>query len=150
MKLLFSLLFLAVFSGECDQKHSNAVNQEQKIRGIIYEANTRGFYERVWIIKDSVSFSSDRELKDVLVSTCAAKDWDTLVNLVKGINLKELPELEAPTKRHQFDGAAMATLTVELGNESFKTKVFDHGNPPEAISPLVNKVLSMKEMMAKQ
>ena len=150
MKLLFSLLILFVFSGECNQQHSKAIAQEQKIGTITYEANTRGFYEKVWITKDSISFTNDRDLKDITASKCATKDWDTLINLVKGINLKELPELEAPTKKHQFDGAAMATLAVNVNNQIFKTKIFDHGNPPEAISKLVNKVLSIKEMMAKQ
>lgn len=51
---------------------------------------------------------------------------------------------------HQVDGAAMATLTVEINRKTFETTIFGHGHPPKVISSLVKKVLSMKEMMAKQ
>ena len=51
---------------------------------------------------------------------------------------------------HQVDGAAMATLTVEINRKTFETTIFGHGHPPKVFSSLVKKVLSMKEMMAKQ
>ena len=44
----------------------------------------------------------------------------------------------------------MATLQIENGETSYKTEIFDHGNPPKAISDLVNKVLSLKKSMEKQ
>jgi len=163
MKTVFSLLVLLIFSKECSreqaqtpsnkdtsvQVQSQDLNQSQQDMVITYEANTRGFYEKIWITKDFVSFSNDRNLKEVITAKCKKEDWESLVALMNDIDIKHLPELEPPTKMHQYDGAAMATLTVEVDNEAHETKVFDHGHPPKAISGLVNKVLSIKEMMAK-
>ena len=150
MKLFFSILILVALSGECNQQHSRTSIQKQNLMSITYEVSTRGFYEKIWINKDSISFSNDRGLKNVMTSKCSDGDWEALVNLVNDVDLEEFPNLEAPTSMHQYDGAAMAMLLVESDDETYKTKVFDHGHPPKAISQLVNKVLSMKEMMAKQ
>lgn len=150
MKILFGLLVLVICINECHEKHSQISNyQEQDGMVITYEASTRGFYEKIWVTKDSVSFTNDRNLKTSTVSKCKSEDWKALTSLVKEISIEKLSELEAPTKMHQFDGAAMATLKVELNNEVFETNIFDHGHPPKAISQLVNKVLSIKDMMAK-
>ncbi|HEX9827480.1 MAG TPA: hypothetical protein VGA80_12855 [Flavobacteriaceae bacterium] len=149
MKIIFGLLVLAICSNECRQQPYQISNQVQDDMVITYEANTRGFYEKIWITKSSVSFSNDRSLKIVVSSKCQSEDWEDLVALMKEIKLQELPELEPPSKMHQYDGAAMATLKVELNNTVYKTKIFDHGHPPKAISQLVNKVLSIKEMVVK-
>ena len=150
MKIVFSLIVLFFCSNECHKNHSQNSTQVQDKIVITYEASTRGFYEKTWITKDSVSFSNDRSLATVAVAKCESSDWNILTTLIKDINVKELPELEAPSKMHQVDGAAMATLKIELNNEVYQTNIFDHGHPPKTISQLVNKVLSIKEEMAKQ
>jgi hypothetical protein len=149
MKLLFGLLFMFLFSSECHQNCSKNSTNGQDEMVITYEASTRGFYEKTWITKDSVSFSSDRSLATVTVVKCESSVWESLMALKKDINVSELPELEAPTKMYQVDGAAMATLKIAMNNEVYETNIFDHGHPPKAISKLVNKVLSIKEEMAK-
>jgi len=149
MKLLYSYFLLILFSGKCTQQHSASLLQEPQVTSIMYEASTRGFYEKVWVTKDSVFFSDDRELKDVIATKYLSNDWDSLVNLVDNIDFKELPNLKVPTSMHQVDRAPMATLSVEVGNEIYQTNVFDHGYPPKPIAQLVNKLLSMKEMVAK-
>jgi len=149
MKLLYSYFILILFSSECTQQHPKSSVQQTQPTAIVYEGSTRGFYEKIWVTKDSISFSNDRELKDVIAKRCPSKDWDTLVNLIGNISVKELPDLKAPTSMHQVDRAPMATLSVKVGNDIYQTNVFDHGEPPKPIVPLVDKLLSMKEMMAK-
>lgn len=149
MKIVFSLIVLFICSNECHQNYSKNSKRAQVDLMITYEASTRGFYEKTWISKDSVSFSNDRSLETVTVVKCKSSDWESLTELIKEINVEELPRLEAPSKMHQFDGAAMATLKIEMNNEVYETGIFDHGRPPKAISQLVNKVLSIKEEMAK-
>lgn len=149
MKLLFGLLFLFVFSNECHhQKSNNSALVQDKV-SFTYEATSRGFYEMTEITKDSILFSNDRNLKEVEVSKSNAEDWNELNQLLKEIDVKSLSELEAPTNKHQVDAAAMATFSVKINDDTFETNVFDHGFPPKPISALVNKVLSMKQMMAK-
>lgn len=149
MKILFSLILLIFISKDCKQQQSQSSLESQEHIAIIYEASTRGFYEKTWITKDSISFSGDRDLVKVVTSKCGEEDWNTLSNFLKEINLEEIPEMESPSKKYQVDGAAMATLAIKINQEAYKTQVFDHGYPPKAISKIVNKVLSMKELIVK-
>ena len=150
MKIVFSLLIFVFCSVECNQHHSQSLNKVQKDIIITYEASTRGFYERTWVTSDSISFSTDRNLKEKITSKCKMEDWTELMGLLSEVEIESVAQLEAPTKMHQFDGAPMATLSIQKGNEIYKTNVFDHGHPPKAISKLVNKVLSVKDMATKQ
>ena len=149
MKLVFGLLFMMLFSNECHHHASQISFSAQDDIRFTYEASSRGFYEIKEITKDSILFSNDRNLKEVEVFKCDANDWNELIELLKEIDVKSISQLEAPTKKHQVDAAAMATFSVKIDNETYETNVFDHGYPPKPISALVNKVLSMKENMAK-
>ena len=149
MKLVFGLLFMMLFSNECHHHASQISFSAQDDIRFTYEASSRGFYEIKEITKDSILFSNDRNLKEVEVFKCDANDWNELIELLKEIDVKSISQLEAPTKKHQVDAAAMATFSVKIDNETYETNVFDHGYPPKPISSLVNKVLSMKENMAK-
>lgn len=149
MKLVFSLLFMFLLSNECHHKDSKFDKLSQDNISLTYEASTRGFYEITEITKDSILFSNDRNLKDFIVSKCNSEDWNELIQLLKKIDLKSLSQLDAPTTKHQVDAAAMATFSVKVNDETYETNVFDHGYPPKPILALVNKVLSMKEMVAK-
>jgi len=150
MKIVFSLLIFVFCSVECNQHHSQSLTKIQKDIIITYEASTRGFYERTWVTSDSISFSTDRNLKEIVTSKCKSEDWNELMGFLNEVELESLPQLEPPTKMYQVDGAPMATLSIEKGDKIYETKVFDHGHPPKAISQLVNKVLSIKEIMTKQ
>ena len=150
MKLVFGFLFILLVSNECHQKDSSKTNLAQDDISISYEATTRGFYEKTTVTKDSIMFTNDRSLKKISVSKCNAEDWNELLTLLKDVEVKSLSQLEAPSTKHQVDAAALATFSVKINDETYETNVFDHGFPPKPISVLVNKVLSMKEMMAKQ
>ena len=149
MKLVFGLVFIFLFSNECHQKDSKKSIPFQDEISFTYEATSRGFYEMTEITKDSILFSNDRDLEEVEVSKCNTKDWSELIQLLKEIDVKSLSQLESPTNKHQVDAAAIATFSVKINDETYETNVFDHGYPPKPISSLVNKVLSMKEMVAK-
>jgi hypothetical protein len=51
-----------------------------------------------------------------------------------------LETLKAPTEKRFHDGAAIANLKVTYQDKSFQTEAFDHGNPPEAIKKIVDKI----------
>jgi hypothetical protein len=164
MKILISFLALVLMTKDCDQQKSQNIpnesntvevskteNQAQENMMFTYEKMTRGFYEIIWITKDSISFSNNQsDLSDKKTYNLPQEDWNKLLSLLQDFNIKTLPELEAPSKMHQYDGAAMATLKINTKEEVYKTNIFDHGYPPKAIEALVNKVLSMKKMIQKQ
>lgn len=161
MKILLCLLVILASAKECNQKKAEAstsseTNSEMSISetkqqdmNITYKANSRGFYEKIWVEGDSLKFTNDRYEKAVVSNIIPKSEKEVLLGLLNSIDLKKISQLEAPTKAHQYDGAAMATLEVSNGKSSYETNTFDHGNPPEAIKPLVEKLLSLKAMMFK-
>lgn len=158
--MLFSLLAIFMLNKECDQNKttdvkSTTVNSEQISKvdqdntTIWYEATTRGFYEKIWITKDSITVTNDRNQKEKMSYKTQESDWNELMSLLKEINLKSLPDLEAPTSMRHYDGAAIATLGVTKDKEEIKSNSFDHGHPPKTIESLVNKMISMRKKFEK-
>ncbi len=127
----------------------NEADKNQSKMNVTYEANTRGFYEKIWVKDGQLSFTNQRTAKAVMTNSISKKNRDILLGFMQDIDAKSLPELEAPSKAFQYDGAAIATLKIENEEGIFLTSAFDHGNPPQAIKPLVEKLLSIKEEMAK-
>ena len=124
--------------------------KEQSKTTITYTASTRGFFELITISQDSMLVTNDRSLNKKITSSCSEKDWNHLLNLIQEVDLASFPSLEAPSKANQYDGAAMATLEITFNDKTYKTNIFDHGNPPESIELIVNKVLSVKKMTEKK
>lgn len=160
MKILFSLFAIIWFS-ECGEKTSpessdksigteNSMITIQDDTIISYEATTRGFYEKIWVDKDSISVTSDRNAAEKSRFSTPKGDWNELMKILNEINVSTLPDLEAPTSKSQYDGAAIATLIVQQNDLETKSNSFDHGQPPKSIEALVNKVLSMGELAKKQ
>ncbi|MFV7236430.1 MULTISPECIES: hypothetical protein [Flavobacterium] len=139
MKIL-SLLFLTIFLGKgCDsakaQEISNAV--------IEYEANTRGFYQKITVKNQMVTVSKDRSGNDKPVPTkIADADWKELVECFKTVELDSLARLKAPTEKRFYDGAAIANLKITYKDKAYETTSFDHGFPPKQIKKFVNKITS--------
>lgn len=164
MKVLFTVLALLVLNKECDNKNTAKTNidtteQAQKTASsnaiqntmtITYEANTRGFYEKVWISQEAINSTTSRDQKAEINKACPEADWNELMRLVSEVDIDGLASLEAPSKAFQYDGAAMATLKITQGDLVYTTPLFDHGNPPKAIAEVVKKVLSLNEMVKKQ
>ncbi|MEZ4793779.1 MAG: hypothetical protein R2783_10040 [Gelidibacter sp.] len=160
MKILFSLLAILMFNKECDRNKTTdikttAINSEktsgisQDVSTISYEATTRGFYEKIWINKETMTITNDRNHMESTSFPTPESDWNELLELIKDVDITALPDIEAPTSKRQYDGAAFATLTVTQGKLETRSNSFDHGHPPKAIEAVVNKVLSMKKMHEK-
>ncbi len=161
MKILFSLLAILLFNKECDQKKSaesdattdnseKVVDTIQDVSIIWYEATTRGFYEKIWVTKDSTIVTTDRNHLEKISYKTEDSDWKLLVNLTNKLDLKTLPEIEAPTSMRHYDGAAIAKLGVIANKIETISNDFDHEHPPKAIESIVKKVLSMKDSHQKK
>jgi hypothetical protein len=144
---------------DCNQKQNNSQetlaskeinsNQEGNSIKFTYRASTRGFFEILWITKDTITISKDRDLIKRTSFSYPESDWDELMALMNDLDLKNLENLDAPSKKFQYDGAAMATFKVNTNNEEFTTSGFDNGAPPKAIEAIVNKLLSIKSSVEK-
>lgn len=109
-----------------------------------YSAISRGSYKHVKINKDTIHFSKKRNSSS-LKTPCDAAYWNTLTKLYDNVDLKSIPNLEAPSKAFQYDGAAIAHLKITSNGKTYESAPFDHGNPPKEIAALVKAILSSAE-----
>ena len=112
---------------------------------IEYSAVTRGTFMQVKITNESITFQNSRGEKPI-TKVCSQEEWAKLMVMLQEIDIKRLPSLEPPSKAHQYDGAAIATLIVTKDGEVYRTQAFDAGNPNEAIADLVNEMIAQTEV----
>ncbi|WP_178991683.1 META domain-containing protein [Winogradskyella schleiferi] len=115
-----------------------------------YQTVSRASFDFIMVSKTQLMISEDSSLKTIDKYQMEANDWDAVNALIEAIDVESIQNLTPPSKKHQYDGAALATLAIIVGDVEYMTPAFDHGNPPEAIEALVNKVLSIKENTLKQ
>jgi hypothetical protein len=122
---------------------TNSEVKEYKVPKIEYEANTRGFYEKITIENQMVSVIYDRDAykggEPKQISDDVNKELNSYLNAIK---LDQLAKFKDPTQKRFYDGAAIANLKITVDGIEYKTVDFDHGNPPVEIEKLVNRVVS--------
>ncbi|WP_139001478.1 META domain-containing protein [Hyunsoonleella aestuarii] len=121
-----------------------ATKEIQTMLSFEYGASSRGYFKHIKIDNKHISVSSKRG-KDAIIKNCSESDWNKLVSAIENIEVKYIENLDPPSKKHQFDGAPMARLTITKNGTVYKTQGFDDGNPPEAIASLVKEILSIAE-----
>ncbi len=119
----------------------SAQAQVQKLKNLEFQSNTRGYQEKIVINKNKVHLVrvSPQGKIDTTFSL-SQKDWAQLNKLVKGINLKKISVVNAPTSYHILDGARASTITVRTDDNSYTSKTFDNYNAPKELTPLMNKI----------
>lgn len=128
----------------------NKVSRGNSGIGVTYQITSRGIFEYIHISESTIYYSTDRGLKSVHNYSNNKDDWAEINTLIEAIDLESLRKLEAPSNNRATDTVAEATLTIKMGDVLHISPAFDHGNPPEDIKALVNKVLSIKENTVKQ
>jgi len=124
---------------------SESTKEAQKEEYTIeYTAVTRGTFINIVVKSDSITYQKDRRTK-AETRTFNAEEKDAIYAKLNAVNLKELPSLEAPSKAHQYDGAAGAILTIVKNGQTYRSQTFDHGQPNTKIEDLVSTILSMTE-----
>lgn len=146
MKILTFLTVLLFVCTSCNSKKivvaSNNKNYETLV--IHYEANTRGFYQKVIVQNYTVSYTNDRKgEKTTIAQKILDADWNALISEFNKVDLENLPNLKAPTEKRFYDGAAIASLKIIYKGKTCQTSDFDHGFPPMEIQKLVEIVNSL-------
>lgn len=119
----------------------NIINDNLSIE---YTASSRGTYKQIIINKKTISTATKRGEKPVS-KNCNTEDWDHIIKNLKSIEVKNISDIEAPSKAFQYDGAALAILKIHYNDETYESSPFDHGNPPKEIAELVKEILSISE-----
>lgn len=137
MKIAFALLLSIILQKGCTESEK----QDLANAMLVYEASTRGFYEKITIQNQMISVSKDRNGADkALLIKISDKNWKDLISDFDMVNLDELPNLKAPTERRFYDGSAIASLKITYKEKTYQTSDFDHGFPPLEITKLVDKI----------
>jgi hypothetical protein len=137
MKLFSIILLSLLFQKGCTESEK----QDLANAMLVYEATTRGFYEKIIIQNQMISVSKDRSGKDnAPLLKISDKNWKDLISDFDLINLDELSNMKAPTERRFYDGSAIASLKITYKEKTYQTSDFDHGFPPLEITKLVDKI----------
>lgn len=145
MKKFAAIVLLALFAVGC----ASALKKESDKISFEYEAITRGSYKKVIVKQDTVITIKDRDLKDVVTAGLKNGEWNSLLKSLEGVNLEGLNEIKAPSVKHQVDAAPIANLKVIRGDKTYQSKSFDHGNPPQEIKDVVNKIIAASDFKKK-
>ncbi|WP_055442188.1 META domain-containing protein [Lacinutrix himadriensis] len=111
---------------------------------IEYISSTRGSFLKIEIKNDSIISQKQRGAAPEARKFSPSETTD-IFNKVAVLNLEELENLESPSKAHQYDGAAAATLIITKNGKTYSTKAFDAGKPNAKIEDLVNTIFSLSE-----
>lgn len=156
MKGIFLMVMMVMIVVGCNcQKHTvskangflhqeSVVGESQLPMRIVYEANTRGFYQKITIQNQQVFISTDREGTAVpIIKRISDTYWKAITGFFAEIDLETLPHLKAPTEKRFYDGAAIAHLEIRYKDKEYNTPNFDHGFPPESLKKLVTQIVSL-------
>ncbi len=140
MKLL-TILFLSLFLGKgCDSEDQ----QDLKKTVIEYTANTRGFYQKIVIIDQTISVSKNKDAKNMPTATkLSDNDWKFLVAEFQKIKLDEMAIYKGATEKRFYDGAPIGSFTIIHKEKNYSCGNFDAGTPPVEIAKFVNKVVEL-------
>lgn len=111
---------------------------------IEYKSLSRGSFNEIVLENKKISVKNGRSSEPVLTA-CNDRDWSTLQQKISEIDLKTLTALEAPSKAHQYDGAAIGSFSITKDGETYSVPTFDAGNPNEKIKDLVNLVIKIAD-----
>lgn len=128
-----TLLLLCVFSLKMNA-------QEGPLLKVEYTAQTRGILNHIVVSSDSIHHRYQDYVKNLKIG---AQDWNTLKEIVSGLDLKTLEQLKAPSNESSRDAALEAHVTLIFQNKTIDSSVFDSGNPPEELRELVDQLLSI-------
>ena len=139
MRILSFISLLLLVLGSCTgQKNGVGTRIEMKDIEIQYEANTRGFYQKLVLKNATISSTNDREGKEnPIVQKVSDADWNALKDEINKLDLENLPNLKAPTEKRFYDGAAIANLKIIYKGKMYQSSDFDHGFPPMQIKSVV-------------
>lgn len=134
VKFISMMLILVTFG--CTAQNEKKVYDE-----IAYSAYTRGTNITIKVHQGKVVYKGNYGEKEVVLT---AKEQNKLNEMIKGLDLKTLASLKAPSQERISDGALHGEFAIQVGETEYKSSIFDAGNPPKQLKPLedyLNKIV---------
>lgn len=139
MKLLALFLLLIIPNNSC-----LASKAMQDTTLFEYTWHSRGRYKNIIISKKSISIVNNKGAGPVVKKGVNAH-WNSILKALQGVDIKNIPNLKAPSEKRFFDGAPIAKLKIISNGKTYETTSFDHGNPPQELAQLVKEILTIAE-----
>lgn len=137
--ILISFLFLRPTCYEQTTKNMENILME-------YEFYSRASYSKILINNQTIKLYKTREaLQPNFEKHISLVDQEKLSKLFSKINLETIYTLKDPTQKRFYDGAAIAILRIKVQKKEYQSTNFDHGNPPNEIKQLVDKINEIAE-----
>ena len=130
--LVFLLLLFSI--GNCKSQI------ESEIISIKYEAITRGSYIRINATSNLFTYKDVETEKQIQPTK---NNWKSIISLFEEINLSEMHRFSAPSEESAVDAALQATLSISTNNKYYQSQTFDHGNPPEELKGIIDKLFAL-------
>ena len=112
------------------------------VEKVEYSAITRGKSERAVVHKGRYSyFLNDKKVRQTMLTDSHSK---LLAQVLAGIDVVAIKDLQAPSKRHQFDGAMVTSVAITANGKTHRSVTFDDDNPPQALKALVHFLLTVR------
>jgi apolipoprotein D and lipocalin family protein len=111
------------------------IQRSTKLPQISYSAITLGSVDEVNIYGGKLNVASNGSL--IGQQSLSQDQRRQLKDILNNLDLTSIETLEIPSKRHQFDGAKLATLVIKSGGISYSSRTFDDDNPPSELRALV-------------
>ncbi len=133
MKLLIYSFFSLLMLSNCDtQSHEDFT--------LNYSAATRGSSITLDANSSEIQYSDMNGDKNI---TLNKSQWDEIKELISKIDVDEIENLEAPSNGSHTDRALVATLSITIGDKTYESVNFDHGNPPNELKKLIDKLFEI-------
>jgi len=142
MKFLITLFTVFIISEDCTKTKKPQTIENLKIS---YQAISRGFFKQLSFENAQMMYSEDPNLKMINTFKISNQEWTEVLELSSQLDFEDLENLIAPTDKRLYDGAAHATIIVDVGGKLYISSTFDEGHPPGEIETLVNKMLTISE-----
>jgi hypothetical protein len=124
----------------------------QAIREVELSKISRGYEEHIRINADSLHVMIENRKGEKASQSFSRKispdEWTSIINVAKGIKLKDVPALAAPSMKRASDAAMHSTLTVSTEDGQSYSHGYDDEDPHEALQPLrkaIREISSQKQ-----
>lgn len=147
MKLMLSLLCFTFLNTQCATKNINDLGTTSDDKNAIFEYKyyTRGFYKEHHISEEKIITYLDYKKEKFVEKKITPLDWAKCLELLTQIDFDGFENLNAPSGLRHTDKVQHAELTLKINNSTFKSRAFDHGNPPKDLKSLVDHLLYLSE-----
>ncbi|WP_373075508.1 hypothetical protein [Zeaxanthinibacter enoshimensis] len=136
------LIIFTLFFGFSKEFHISAQEQDTPLR-VYYTASSRGYYYEIALQEPVIKVFHSRDRQVAAEGTLPQDTWMEIRNILSGIELKDLPDINTYIDDSARDKSAIAQLRVCHGGKSYKTPEFDQNKVPKDLKSLINKMKSL-------